>query len=102
MAIEQWRRHYNEERPHMSLGDLTPAEYKVKIKDGWLTKGPEAPSFSNNRWSEETGQVSAATTSASTSPPVRCGQVWGARLAPPGRRHRQRDAGRPICSPSVA
>jgi putative transposase len=42
VAIEQWRRHYNEERPHMSLGDLTPAEYKVKIKGGWLTKGPEA------------------------------------------------------------
>jgi putative transposase len=41
VAIERWRRHYNEERPHMSLGDLTPAEYKVKIKGGWLTKGPE-------------------------------------------------------------
>jgi putative transposase len=32
VGIEQWRRHYNEERPHMSLGDLTPAEFKVKIK----------------------------------------------------------------------
>jgi putative transposase len=42
VAIEQWRRHYNEERPHMSLGDLTPAAHKVKIKGGWLTKGPEA------------------------------------------------------------
>jgi len=42
VAIEQWRQHYNEERPHMSLGDLTPAEYKVKIKGGWLTKGPES------------------------------------------------------------
>ena len=34
VAIEQWRRHYNEERPHMSLGDLTPAEFKIKIKGG--------------------------------------------------------------------
>ena len=25
------RRHYNEERPHMSLGDLTPAEFKAQI-----------------------------------------------------------------------
>jgi putative transposase len=38
VGIEQWRRHYNEERPHMSLGDLTPAEFKSKIKSqsGWL------------------------------------------------------------------
>ena len=28
IGIERWRRHYNEERPHMSLGDLTPAEFK--------------------------------------------------------------------------
>jgi putative transposase len=32
VGIERWRRHYNEERPHMSLGDLTPAEFKNKIK----------------------------------------------------------------------
>jgi putative transposase len=32
VGIERWRRHYNEERPHMSLGDLTPAEFKSKIK----------------------------------------------------------------------
>ena len=29
IGIEHWRRHYNEERPHMSLGDLTPAEFKL-------------------------------------------------------------------------
>lgn len=32
VGIERWRRHYNEERPHMSLGDLTPAEFKSKVK----------------------------------------------------------------------
>jgi putative transposase len=32
VGIERWRRHYNEERPHMSLGDLTPAEFKSQIK----------------------------------------------------------------------
>jgi putative transposase len=41
VAIEHWRRHYNEERPHMSLGDLTPAEFKVKIKGGWDGRGSE-------------------------------------------------------------
>ncbi|MBT4502569.1 MAG: transposase [Gemmatimonadetes bacterium] len=25
--IEAWRRHYNQERPHSSLGDLTPEEF---------------------------------------------------------------------------
>ena len=29
-AIEEWRRHYNEVRPHSSLGYLTPAEFKAK------------------------------------------------------------------------
>jgi putative transposase len=32
VGIERWRRHYNEERPHMSLGDRTPAEFKSQIK----------------------------------------------------------------------
>ncbi len=31
IEIERWRRHYNEERPHMSLGDLTPAEFKAQL-----------------------------------------------------------------------
>jgi hypothetical protein len=30
VSIELWRRHYNEVRPHSSLGYLTPAEYKGK------------------------------------------------------------------------
>ena len=32
IGIERWRRHYNEERPHMSLGDLTPAEFKAQLE----------------------------------------------------------------------
>ena len=38
IGIERWRRHYNEERPHMSLGDLTPAEFKKQMgtTHGWL------------------------------------------------------------------
>ncbi len=41
VAIERRRRHYNEERPHISLGDQTPAEYKAQIKSSCLGKGPE-------------------------------------------------------------
>lgn len=33
VSIERWRQHYNEERPHMSLGDLTPAEFKRQLED---------------------------------------------------------------------
>lgn len=29
--IENWRRHYNEVRPHSSLGKLTPSEFKQQI-----------------------------------------------------------------------
>jgi putative transposase len=31
--IETWRRHYNEVRPHSSLGYLTPIEFKKQ----WLS-----------------------------------------------------------------
>jgi putative transposase len=27
VVIEQWRRHYNEERPHSALAYLTPAQF---------------------------------------------------------------------------
>jgi putative transposase len=42
VGIERWRRHYNEERPHMSLGDQTPAEFKSQIQSqsGGLMEGP--------------------------------------------------------------
>jgi putative transposase len=29
-TIGEWRRHYNETRPHSSLGNLTPAEFKLR------------------------------------------------------------------------
>jgi len=31
IVIEAWRRHYNEVRPHSSLGNLTPAEFKKAV-----------------------------------------------------------------------
>lgn len=30
VVIELWRRHYNHERPHSSLQDLTPIEFKTR------------------------------------------------------------------------
>ena len=58
IGIERWRRHYNEERPYMSLGDLTPAECKAQMgtTHRWLGESQRA-SFSSNQWSEETGHV---------------------------------------------
>jgi putative transposase len=34
VLIEQWRRHYNEDRPHQGLGNLTPATYARKLAAG--------------------------------------------------------------------
>jgi putative transposase len=31
VVIETWRRHYNEVRPHSSLGYLTPAEFAARL-----------------------------------------------------------------------
>jgi putative transposase len=31
IVIENWRRHYNEVRPHSSLGNLTPVEFKKQL-----------------------------------------------------------------------
>ena len=31
IVIEDWRRQYNEVRPHSSLNNLTPAEFKKKV-----------------------------------------------------------------------
>lgn len=33
VIIETWRRHFNEVRPHSSLGYLTPAEFVAKLKN---------------------------------------------------------------------
>jgi putative transposase len=45
VGIERWRRHYNEERPHMSLGDQTPAEFKAQSQSSWLGERPERAIF---------------------------------------------------------
>ena len=32
VVIEAWRQHYNQERPHSSLGYLTPVEYRLQLE----------------------------------------------------------------------
>ena len=43
VVIEHWRRHYNEVRPHSSLGYLTPQEFKNQIKSVLITERPSTP-----------------------------------------------------------
>ena len=85
VGIEQWRRHYNDVRPHSSLGYLTPLEFKrrglpvaqwgarrrSRLALSRKTKNQQqkhlrqrtrqlAP-FSSNSWSEESRQVTGIT-----------------------------------------
>jgi hypothetical protein len=41
VSIEQWRRHYNEVRPHSSLGYRTPLEFKATL--GSQDQGGRSP-----------------------------------------------------------
>lgn len=55
VSIEQWRRHYNQVRPHSSLEYLTPAEYKAKhladpIDDG---RSPAMPARADQEEHDE-------------------------------------------------
>jgi putative transposase len=47
VSIEQWRRHYNEVRPHSSLGYRTPLEFKAtlaaRITEGGSAASPPRP-----------------------------------------------------------
>jgi hypothetical protein len=38
-VIEDWRREYNESRPHRSLGERTPSEFacQIALNGGWPT-----------------------------------------------------------------
>jgi putative transposase len=61
VSIEEWRRHYNEVRPHSSLKYLTPAAFKAKhLSDVDGGRSPAEPARAD-RQNEEllTGPVSA-------------------------------------------
>ena len=62
VSIEQWRRHYNEVRPHSSLGYLTPAAFKAKhLADVDGGRSPALPARADMTKNGEplTGPVSA-------------------------------------------
>ena len=55
VLIEKWRKHYNEDRPHSSIADMTPSDYAAKLARGeiapilkpqrtWPARGRSAPS----------------------------------------------------------
>jgi len=57
VAIEEWRRHYNEVRPHSSLGYLTPAEFKAVPPVG----GRSTPGASSADQEEQNGSATRST-----------------------------------------
>lgn len=48
VIIETWRRHYNEDRPHSSLGYRTPKQFKEQQHE---QEASTHRAVSNNRWS---------------------------------------------------
>jgi putative transposase len=46
MVIEDWRGHYNNERPHSSLGYKTPSEFKLSLGINFLNRAE----ISKTRW----------------------------------------------------
>ena len=63
VGIEQWRRHYNEVRPHMSLGDRTPAEFKATCVASFTEgRSPASPARACHEHSEGRAEEDALTT----------------------------------------
>lgn len=56
VGIEHWRRHYNEVRPHSSLGYLTPHEFKAILttttEEGRSAAAPPRAAVENRRTEE--------------------------------------------------
>ena len=56
VGIEQWRQHYNEVRPHSSLGYLTPAEFTAQLRAG-SDDGGRSPAMPARADQEEHGDA---------------------------------------------
>ena len=67
--VATWRRHYNEDRPHSSLGNLTPSEYATRLGRGEAVVLPRA----------------ARRRPAMGRPAAICGVSAGRPIAPPER-----------------
>lgn len=57
LVTELWRRWYNEERPHSSLGYLTPVEFRKGLRIALLERGRPSSSCANGRRGLEQGLV---------------------------------------------
>jgi putative transposase len=78
--IETWRTHYNEERPHSSLGYKTPAEYS---SGGSAPEPPGFDALGSSRGAEiKRGQARLACPSIASPP--RCSGCSPAEPCPPG------------------
>jgi putative transposase len=64
VGIEEWRRHYNEVRPHSSLSYLTPTEYKATCA-ATVTEGRSAATPPRADQEEQTEQPEGLTTTLS-------------------------------------
>lgn len=54
VSIEQWRRHYNDVRPHSSLGYLTPTAFRTKhLADDDGGRSPAMPARADKTKNEE-------------------------------------------------
>jgi len=75
VVIEAWRRHFNEVRPHSSLGYLTPAEFAAKLQ-----------------------QTNAAPASATCRDAARCGGFAPRPVAAPSQLGQSKDQETPVLS----
>ena len=66
ILIEEFRRQFNEVRPHSSLGKLTPAEFKQRLS----TTHPEKVHFRSQDWSVESRQVNTRKQAAQSAEPT--------------------------------
>ncbi len=75
ILIEAWRKHFNEVRPHSSLGYLTPAEFAAKLQ-----------------------QTNAAPASATGRDAARCGGFAPRPVAAPSQLGQSKDQETPVLS----
>src|SRR5205823_2429467 len=65
VGAEQWRQHYNEVRPHSSLGYLTPLEFKATCAASFSAgRSPAMPAPADHEDQERTPESEAPITRA--------------------------------------
>ena len=76
VVIEDWRQHYNTERPHSRLGYLSPEEFiKTKILVSHTLTGPKQVSLSDA--TRTAARISLVLNKNSSIPPQTTGNIYG-------------------------